>query len=105
MGVILRLVFFVVGVLGLIFLGLNIADGMGLVKSADLFAKLGATPGGVATAMSTQFGAGLDALGGLLAKTPVAGSDPANPGLVVKYGPDVIAAVVSGLLVMFGMRR
>jgi hypothetical protein len=104
MGVILRLVFFIVGLLGLIFVGLNAASGFG-VDTNSLLMKLGETPGGIATAMSSQFGAGLDALGGMIAKAQGSEVDPAKPSLLVQYGPDAIAAVVSALLMMFGMRR
>ena len=107
MGVILRLVFVVVGALGLVFVGLNAADQMGLVKSADLLAKLGPTPGGIAANISTQVGNGLEALGGMIAKAQgVDMSAPdAKPGILVQYGPEVIGAVVSALMMMFGMRR
>lgn len=104
MGVILRLAFFLIGVLGLIFVGLNAASGFGVDTNA-LLMKLGETPGGIATAMSAQFGEGLDALGGMIAKSQGGDIDPEKPGPLVAYGPEVIAAVVSAMLVMFGMRR
>ncbi|MEQ1930227.1 MAG: hypothetical protein ABL957_06790 [Parvularculaceae bacterium] len=106
MGVVLRLVFFLVGALGLVFVGLNAASGFGVDTNA-LLMKLGQTPGGIATNISAQVGAGLDMLGQQIAKAQ--GLDmsapDAKPSLLVKYGPDVAGAVVSALMMMFGMRR
>ncbi len=104
MGVILRLVMFLVGALGLIFVGLNAASGFN-VDTGGLLMKLGEAPGGVATSMAAQFNAGLDELGQMIAKAQGAAADPEKPSLLVSYGPEVIAAVVSGLLMMFSMRR
>lgn len=106
MGVVLRLVFFLVGALGLVFVGLNAASGFGVDTNA-LLMKMGQTPGGIATGISGQVGAGLDQLGAMIAKAQ--GADVAaadyKPSILVKYGPDVAGAVVSALLMMFGMRR
>lgn len=104
MGVILRLVFFLVGALGLIFVGLNVASGFGVDTNA-LLMKLGETPGGIATGMAAHFGAGLDALGGMIAKAQGGAADADKPSMLVSYGPEVIAGVVSALFMMFGTRR
>jgi hypothetical protein len=104
MGVVLRLVFFLVGAVGLALVGLNAASGFG-VDTNSLLMKLGETPGGIANAMSTQFVAGLDHLGSMIAKAQGVPADAEKPGLLVDYGPSVIAAVVSAMLMMFSMRR
>ncbi|NWG71677.1 MAG: hypothetical protein HXY23_08745 [Parvularculaceae bacterium] len=103
---VLRLVFFLVGVLGLIFVGLNAASGFGVDTNA-LLMKLGQTPGSIATGISGHVGAGLDQLGNMIAKAQGAdvSAEDYKPSLLVKYGPDVAGAVVSALLMMFGMRR
>jgi hypothetical protein len=105
MGVIIRLVVFLVGALGLIFIGLNGAHDWFGVDTQALLDKLGETPGGIATAMSGQVDRGLDCLGGLLAKVGGEEVDPENPTALMKYGPEAIGAVVSALMVMFSTRR
>lgn len=105
MGVVVRLVAFVVGALGLVFVGLNGANDWFGMDTAALLAKLGETPAGIAGTMQTHVGAGLDMIAAQLAKVGGGEIDPEKPTALVKYGPEAIGALVSAMMVMFSTRR
>ncbi|GAB4518429.1 MAG: hypothetical protein Kow00133_03490 [Amphiplicatus sp.] len=104
MGVVIRLLVFIVGALGLILTGLVGAHDYFGVDTQALLMRMGETPGGVATSAQGAFASGLDWLGGMIADT-MGASDPENPGAVATYGPTGIAAIVSALLLLFSTRR
>lgn len=101
MGVVFRIVLFLVGVLALALTGLNGAQGFG-VETEPLMANLGPASG-VANAALDCWGGLLGNLGGMIGGAMNA--DPENPGAVVQYAPLGIAALVSALLIMFSTRR
>jgi hypothetical protein len=105
MGVAIRLVAFLVGALGLVFVGLNGANDWFGVDTSGLLAKMGETPASIANMMSAHVGAGLDMLGAQLAKVGGGEVDPEKPTALVKYGPEAIGALVSAMMVMFSTRR
>ena len=104
MGIIIRLLVFVLGAIGLALTGLSGAQDLG-VDTNSMLASLGETPGDVATSASNTFDSGLDQLGGMLANATGGEADPENPGAVQKFGPEGIAALVSALMMMFSTRR
>lgn len=101
MGVVIRIVLFVVGLLGLSLTGLNGAQDAG-VDTNTLLANLGPAEG-AATSAQDIWGGLLGQLGGMLGNATNA--DPENPGAVVQYGPEGIAGLVSALMMFFSTRR
>lgn len=101
MGVVFRIVFFLVGLVALLLTGLNGAGQFG-VETEPLLANLGPASG-VATAALDCWGGLLGHLGGAIGGAMNA--DPENPGAVAQYAPLGIAALVSALLIMFSTRR
>ena len=100
MGVIIRILVFLVGALGLAMSGLYGAENL----SVDSQALLGNVPGGVAEPVYGMFGQGMEQLAGLLAG--VAGeADPDKPNLVATWGPESISGLVSAVLMLFSTRR
>lgn len=105
MGVVVRLVVFLVGALGLALVGLDTAQDHFGVDAAGLLNMMGDTPGGVANSMLGLADGGLNQLGGLIGNLMGGEADPEKPGLVQAWGPESISAIVSALLVMFSTRR
>lgn len=105
MSVVVRLVVFLVGVLGIALVGLDTAQDEHLVDSVSLLNMMGETPGGVANSMLTAADGGLNQLGALMGSLMGEQADPENPGLVQQWGPESISALVSALLVFFSTRR
>lgn len=105
MGVVVRLVTFLVGVLGLALVGLDTAHDHFGVDAEGLLNAMGETPGGVANSMLGLADSGLNQLGGLLGNLMGGEVDPENPGVVQNWGPESLSAIVAALLVMFSVRR
>lgn len=105
MGVVVRLVLFLVGVLGLALVGLHSGDQLGVIKAHDLLNSMGETPGGVANSMLGMADNGLSQLGQLMGNLMGGQADPDNPSLVQSWGPESLSAIVSALLVLFSTRR
>ena len=105
MGVVVRLVTFLVGVIGFAFVGLDTAQEHFGVDAANLLGMLGETPAGIAGSGLGMVSGGLDQLGTILANAQGAEVDPENPGLVQSWGPEGIGAILAALLVMFSTRR
>lgn len=101
MGVVFRIVFFLVGLVALLLTGLVGAAHFG-VETEPLLANLGPASS-VATAGLNCWSGLLGNLGGVIGNAMNA--DPENPGAVVQYAPLGIAALVSVLLIMFSTRR
>ncbi len=101
MGIVVRIVVFLVGLLGLSLTGLNGAQDFG-VDTGSLLANLGPAEGAAVSAQGV-WGGLLGQLGGVIGSAM--GADPENPGAVVQYGPEGIAAVVSALMMFFSTRR
>ena len=64
MGVIVRLLTFVVGALGFVFTGLDTAQDHFGVDAASLLNMMGEMPGGIANNMLGMVSGGIDSLGG-----------------------------------------
>ena len=105
MGVIIRLVLFLVGALGFVFTGLDTAQEHFGAPVADWLGMMGETPAGIANSMLSVVSGGIDSLGGVLAGVGGAEGYPEAPSMLVNYGPEAITAIVSMLLVMFATRR
>ncbi|MEQ8751082.1 MAG: hypothetical protein RIC52_15050 [Amphiplicatus sp.] len=101
MGIVVRIVVFLVGLLGLSLTGLNGAQDFG-VDTNSLLTNLGPAEG-AATSAQDIWGGLLGQLGGVIGNATNA--DPENPGAAVQYGPQGIAAVVSALMMFFSTRR
>lgn len=105
MGVVVRLVVFLVGALGLALVGLDTAQDHFGVDAAGLLNMMGETPGGIANSALGLADGGLNHLGGLIGNLMGGEADAEKPGLVQAWGPESISAIVSALLVMFSTRR
>lgn len=106
MGVIVRLLTFLVGAAGLIFTGLDTMQEHFGAPVGDWLAMMGETPAGIANNLLAMVGGGIDSLGGMLAGMQGGEVDPnAEPGLVQTWAPEAITALVSILLVMFATRQ
>lgn len=105
MGVVVRLVVFLVGALGLALVGLDTAQNHFGVDAAGLLNKMGETPGGVANSMLGLTNAGLNQLGGLIGNLMGAEADAEKPNMVQAWGPESISGIISALLVLFSTRR
>ncbi|HPE31318.1 MAG TPA: hypothetical protein PLV61_08995 [Parvularculaceae bacterium] len=105
MGVVVRLLAFLVGVLAFGFVGLDTAQDHFGVDAAGLLAKMGEMPGGIATSALSMVDGGLDKLGVMMAGLQGGEVDPEKPGLVQSWGPQGLSALVSALVVMFSLRR
>lgn len=103
MGAIVKILLFVVGVLGIVLTGLAGASQAG-VDTGSLLMSMGDMPGGIATSTQNVFMSGLSSLGGMIAGW-MGGADAENPGLVQVWGPVGIAGLVSVILVFFSTRR
>lgn len=100
MGAVLRILFFIIGLLGIALTGMYGAQNAG-VDTASWLSKLGGASG-AATALLSMFAGGLDALGGMLAGD-AAGAE--KPSLLATWGPTVGAGLISMLFTMGAMRR
>ncbi len=103
MGAVVRILVFVVGVLGLALSGLTGAENFN-VDSSGLLGNLGPASG-VAQSMYGIFGTGRAQLGGLLGSVAGGDADPEKPNMVSQWGPEGIAGLVSALLMLFSSRR
>jgi hypothetical protein len=105
MGVVVRLVIFLVGALGMALVGFDTAQDHFGVNSAGLLNMMGETPGGVANSMLGAADGGLNQLGAMLAGLMGGDAESGQAGLVQSWGPQSISALVSALLVFFSARR
>jgi hypothetical protein len=103
MGNVVKILVFVVGALGLLLTGLNGAETFN-VSTDPLLASMGGASG-VATSARDGFGGLLDMLGTMMAGWTGADASSSDPGLVQKFGPESLAAVISALMMMFSTRR
>lgn len=104
MGILVRIVVFVIGLAGLALTGANGAEQLGVDVAAHL-SKMGGF-GGVANAAVDLFGGGLAQLGNLIGGLEGAPKEGVTePSMLVKWAPEGIAALVSGLMLMGSARR
>ena len=104
MGALVRIVVFAVGLIGLALTGANGAEEVGFDVASHL-AKLGAF-GGAATAAVDLFGGGLAQIGHLIGSLQGPAKEGATePSLLVKWAPEAIAALASGMMMMGSARR
>lgn len=105
MGVVVRLVTFLVGVLGLALVGLDTAQDHFGVDAEGLLSSMGETPGGIANSLLGLADTGLTQLGDMMSNLMGGAADPEKPTLVQSWGPESVGGIVSLLLLMFSMRR
>lgn len=103
MGVLIRIVLFAVGLVGLGLTGANGAEQLGVDVGSHL-SKMGAF-GGVATSAVDLFGGGLAHVGNMIGGLAGAPKEGAEPSMLVKWAPEAIAALVSGMMLMGSARR
>lgn len=104
MGILVRLVLFVVGLVGLSLTGATGAQQMGIDVAAHL-SKMGAF-GGVATSAMTMFGGGLAHVGEMISGLQGAPKEGVTePSMLVKWAPEALAGLISGLMLMGSARQ
>lgn len=103
MGVLVRILVFVAGLIGLALTGANGAQDLG-VDVVALLSKMGGF-GGMATAAVNMFGGGLAHIGDLIGSLAGAAKEGAEPSMLVKWAPEAIAGLVSGLMLLGSARR
>lgn len=105
MGVVVRLVMFLVGVLALGLVGLDTAQDHFAFDAGSLLNRMGETPGGLANMALGFASSGLDQLGGMLGGLMGGEADAEKPSLIQSWGPEGVSGLVAALLIMFSLRR
>lgn len=103
MGMLVRILVFAAGFIGLALTGANGAQDLGVDVGSHL-SKMGAF-GGVADAAVNMFGGGLAHMGEMIGGLAGAPKEGAEPSLLVKWAPEAIAGLVSGLMLLGSARR
>ena len=103
MGALIRILVFVAGFIGLALTGANGAQDLGL-DVGGLLSKMGAF-GGVADTAVSLFGGGLAHLGEMIGGLAGAPKEGAEPSMLVKWAPEAITGLVSGLMLVGSARR
>ncbi|HXI86587.1 MAG TPA: hypothetical protein VNH64_03960 [Parvularculaceae bacterium] len=99
MGAIVKLILFLVGLIGLLLTALVAAMWAG-VDVHGLMGHLGEGPAKFANCAVDCFASWLKALGGMMGS-----GDADHPSMLQMWGPVAIAGIISLLLLMFSMRR